>query len=246
MANNPFAGAGYLIRGVGLLTRPGLRRFVLMPLLVNVLLFAGGIWLGYEQFQGLLGWMDGQIPQWLQWLRWVVWPLFFIALVMVVFYTFALVANLIAAPFNGLLAEKVELHLTGQPIDGGGGVKKMLVELVPTLIDEIRKLLYGVVWAIPLLVLFLIPGVNIAAPFLWLAFSAWVMAVEYGDYPMGNHNLRFREMRARLRQRRLLSLGFGAAVLAMTMIPVVNFIAMPSAVAGATALWVREMTGAEA
>ena len=49
-----------------------------------------------------------------------------------------------------------------------------------------------------------------------------------------------REIRQRLRGRPVLSLGFGAATAVLTLIPVVNFIAMPSAVAGATALWVRE------
>jgi CysZ protein len=40
-----------------------------------------------------------------------------------------------------------------------------------------------------------------------------------------------------------LNLGFGAATAALTLIPVINFIAMPSAVAGATALSVKELSG---
>jgi CysZ protein len=35
-------------------------------------------------------------------------------------------------------------------------------------------------------------------------------------------------------------MGFGGATLVGTMIPIVNFIVMPAAVAGATALWVGE------
>jgi len=53
-----------------------------------------------------------------------------------------------------------------------------------------------------------------------------------------------RSMCAILRRRRLLSIGFGAAAASLTMIPVVNFIAMPAAVAGATAMWVRELQSA--
>jgi CysZ protein len=88
-------------------------------------------------------------------------------------------------------------------------------------------------------VLFLIPVLYPVAPFLWLAFGAWMLALEYADYPMGNHGLRFPEQRRRLREQRLTSLGFGATALLLTMIPVVNFVAMPAAVAGATALWVQ-------
>jgi CysZ protein len=166
-----------------------------------------------------------------------------VALLVLVFYSFGLVANLITAPFNALLAEKVELHLTGRPLDQGGGLAKAMRELVPSLFDELRKVLYALLWAIPFAGLFLIPGVNLAAPILWFLYTAWMLALQYVDYPMGNHGLQFRAMRVGLRHRRLLGLSFGAATAGMTLVPVLNFIVMPSAVAGATALWVGELQG---
>ena len=57
---------------------------------------------------------------------------------------------------------------------------------------------------------------------------------------MGNHRLFFSEQRARLRRRPLLAWSFGGLVMLCTIIPVVNFIVMPAAVAGATVIWVRE------
>lgn len=242
MAVTPVSGASYMLAGVRLIGQPGLRRFVLIPLLVNIGVFSAAIWYGLQWFERFTVWMESQVPSWLAWLEWLLWPIFVVALLTLVFYTFTLVANVLAAPFNGLLAEKVELHLTGRPLTEGGGLRKAMIELVPTLFDELRKLLYTLLWAVPFLVLFLIPGVNVAAPFLWFLYTAWMLAVEYSDYPMGNHGLKFREMRARLRRRRTLGLGFGAAAAGMTLIPVVNFIVMPSAVAGATALWVRELS----
>lgn len=241
MAVNPFSGAGYLIKGMKLITQPGLRRFVLIPLLVNVLVFSAAIWYGITWFESFLVWMQSRIPAWLQWLDWILWPLFILALLILVFYSFTLVANLLASPFNGLLAEKVELHLTGRPLNEGGGWTKALVELVPTLLDELRKLAFAALLAIPFLVLFLIPGINLAAPFLWFLYTAWVLALQYSDYPMGNNGLKFSEMRACLRRKRVLGLGFGAATAGLTMVPVLNFIVMPSAVAGATAMWVGEL-----
>jgi CysZ protein len=243
MSANPISGAGYLAQGMRLINSPGLRRFVVIPLLINIAVFAAAIYFGYTRFEGFIVWMEGEIPGWLHWLEWVLWPLFVLTLVLLVFYTFSLVANLIAAPFNGLLAEKVELHLTGKPLDEGGGIKKILATLVPALIDEVRKVLYALLWAIPFLILFFIPLVNVTAPALWFLYSAWMLNLQYMDYPMGNHELKFREMRARLGKRRTLGLSFGAAALGLTMIPLINFIAMPSAVAGASAMWVREFRG---
>jgi len=242
MPVNPVSGAGYLIQGMRLIIQPGLRRFVLMPLLINILVFSAALWYGINQFESFLLWMESKIPSWLQWLDWILWPLFVLALVILVFYSFTLVANLLASPFNSLLAEKVELHLTGRPLSEGGGWKKAMIELVPTLVDEVRKLLFALLWAIPFLILFLIPGINLAAPVLWFLYTAWILVLEYSDYPMGNHGLKFRDIRTRLRGRRVLSLGFGSATAGLTMIPLVNFIAMPSAVAGATAMWVAELS----
>jgi CysZ protein len=49
-------------------------------------------------------------------------------------------------------------------------------------------------------------------------------------------------MRRTLRRHRSLSIGFGSAAAGLTMIPIVNFVVMPAAVAGATAMWVRELS----
>jgi CysZ protein len=237
--SNPFSGIGYFFQGLRLIVQPGLRRYVVIPLLINFTLFAGLIWFGASQFEVFLQWLLPELPDWLQWLEWLLWAVFGIAALMILFYVFSLLANVVASPFNGLLAEAVERHLTGEPQDADGGWKKMLSELVPTVIDELRKLLYLIAWSVPFLLLFVIPVINLAAPFVWLVFSAWMLAVEYADYPMGNHGLRADEQKRRLGEKRMMSLGFGGAVTIATMIPVVNFLVMPAAVAGATAMWVE-------
>ncbi len=240
MTNNPATGFGYVLTGLNLITRPGLRRFVLIPLLVNVVVFSLLIWGGIQGFAALMQWL---LPpdSWLTHLSWLLWPLFALTAVLLVFYTFTAVANLIAAPFNSLLAEKVEALLSGADLAQGSGWKELLRDLIPSLLSELRKLWYFVIRALPLLVLFLIPGVNLAAPFLWFAFSAWYLSLEYADFPMGNHGIKFKEQHRRLRQGRLGALGFGTGLTLMMAIPIVNFLAMPTGVAGATALWCREL-----
>lgn len=243
MANNPLNGAGYLIRGLSLITKPGIRPFVLIPLSVNIFVFSLLVWLGIDQFEVL---MDRFLPaeeSWLSWLRWLLWPLFAIATVLIVFYTFTVLANLIAAPFNGLLAEKVERYLGGEMPQPPGGVKQLMKDLVPSLLSELRKMGYFLLRAIPLLILFLIPGLNLAAPFLWIAFSAWFLALEYGDYPMANHGLSFKAQHVRLKQTRLTALVFGGGLTLMMMVPLLNFVAMPAAVAGATVFWRERLQG---
>ena len=238
--NDLVKGFGYLREGLQLMRTPGLRRYVAMPLLISTVLFSTAIYAGYYWLGELMDWLLGYLPTWLDWLRYLLMPLFVLTAVLLVFYSFTILTNLIAAPFNSLLAEAVEKHLTGQPLDEVGGWQELLKDILPSLFSELRKLLYFLLRAIPLGILVLVPGINLAAPFLWGLFSAWMLAVEYIDYPMGNHQLHFAAQRQRLRRRRMLSLGFGGGSLLMTLIPVANFFAMPASVAGATAMWVRE------
>lgn len=234
MATNITIGARHFMRGLSLITQPGLRRFVIIPLLINILVFSIAITMGINWFSEI---MTSLLPDWLDWLRWLLWPLFALALMIVVFYCFSLVANIIAAPFNALLSAHVERHLTGTLPGHDTGWKQTLVTALPMMLAETRKTLYFILWTIPFLLLFLVPVVNIAAPFIWFGFSAWMLSVEYHDYPADNHDVHFAELRKQLRHRKFLTLGYGSMVLLCTMIPVINFIVMPAAVAGATASW---------
>ena len=69
-------GPQYLAEGLKLMLRPGLRLFVLLPLLVNLLVFGGLIMLAVQQFGGLLDQLMNSVPDWLSWLNWLLWPLF--------------------------------------------------------------------------------------------------------------------------------------------------------------------------
>ncbi|MBF0627139.1 MAG: sulfate transporter CysZ [Magnetococcales bacterium] len=231
-------GAGYLFTGLKLLTVPGLRRFVLIPLVLSTLLFAAGTWVAGHYLLMLSGWINSYLPSWLQWMEWIVLPLLFFSASTLLFSTLGSIANLVGAPFNALLAQQVERHLTGT--DQNSPPQSLMATLFPTIRSEIQKIFYYLIRAIPLLLLFVVPVINVAAPFVWMIFSSWMSAFQYADFPMSNHDLYDKEILAHLREKRLLSLGFGGATLLMTLIPILNFLAMPAAVAGATALWVAE------
>jgi len=233
-----FAGPAYLREGLALLRKPGLRRYVVMPLLVNVLLFGGMIWWAFSWVDATSQYLIDRLPDWLQWLSHLVVPVFVLTSLVLIFYTFSILANLIAAPFNGLLAEAVEAQLTGKPLQGDW--RQVMRDVLPSMFSELRKMFYFALRAVPLLLLLLVPVVNVVASLLWVLFSAWMMTVQYIDYPMANHGLFFKQQRARLRKRPLLAWSFGGLVMLCTMIPLVNFFVMPAAVAGATLLWVRE------
>ena len=243
MVSDFIAGIGFTTRGFGLINQPGIRRYVIIPLLINIVLFSAGVWYLASEFQAL---MDSMLPDWLDWARWILWPLFAVTISIAVFYTFTVVANFISAPFNALLAEKLEMKLTGQPLDGEFNFQALMKTVKDAMISELKKTGYLILWLIPLLILFLIPVVNLLAPFAWAAFGAWMLAIEYADYPMGNHGMIFSDERRLLAHERGLAFGFGGSIMVMTLIPVLNFLAMPVGVAGATAMWVDRLKATQA
>lgn len=234
MTTTLFKGATYALSGIKLITKPHLRRYVLLPFLINWLLFSAAIWFGSEWIDSLI---NSWLPDWLNWLRFVIWPLLAILALAIIFSTFSLFANLIGAPFNSMLAEAVEKRLNGGQEVPKTGMTGLTKDILISFKSELGKFLYFGLRAIPLLILFIIPGVNLAAPFLWFLFGAWMLAHEYMDYPLANHGYPFTEQRSILRQQRSMLFGFGATILMLTLIPVINFIAMPAAVAGATLMW---------
>jgi CysZ protein len=237
-----FKGANYLLKGFSLINQQGIRAFAYIPMAINTLLFAFAIWLSTSKFDQ---WIHQMIPNWipewlLGWIMWIIWPLFALLLLVIIFFTFSIIANILAAPFNGPLAEAVEKKLLGKSPQGLNWSE--LIKDAPSMIwNELRKLAYVIMWMIPLFIFSWVPVLNIIAPLLWLTFSSWMLAIDYHDYPMGNHLIKFPQQREILRNHRSLALGFGAATLGATMIPIINFIVIPAAVAGATALYIERI-----
>ena len=116
------SGPSLILQGAKLLWHPKIRWLVLLPLLINIVLFstltvAAGQWLG--------GWLDlmvNAVPDWLHWLAWIVWLLFSILALVIYAFSFTLFANLIGSPFYGLIAERVIiLQGAGSDADASAG-----------------------------------------------------------------------------------------------------------------------------
>ncbi|MFC1896774.1 sulfate transporter CysZ, partial [Thermodesulfobacteriota bacterium] len=210
MVKDFFSGARYLVQGFRLIFRPGLRRFIAVPLCISLLVFSCLLWLVIGQFGSLVDWVMPYQGHWYTTAaRTVLWVLFAAVSAVIVFFTFTLATNFLSAPFNGLLAERVEAYLTGGLEQTTGTLGSILAEVPKTVSNEVRKLTYFLVLGALALSLFLVPYVNIVFPPVWVLFTAWMLGLEYASYPMENNGLSFAEVRTRLKKERWLCLGFG-------------------------------------
>ena len=232
------SGIDCVFEGFRLIRQPGLRRYVIMPLTINVVLLTGFITWGVMRFEVWTDSLTRYLPSWLSFLSWLIGLLAAVLVILVVLYLFTIVANIIAAPFNAILSVKVEERLTGLVSKSESSVMAVLFRSIAR---ELGKLLYYLPRLVGLLIISFIPGINAIAPALWILFGAWMMAVEYTDYAADNNEVSFSELRLRLGWNRVQALGFGVLVYFLLAIPFLNLVVIPAAVAGGTAFWVRRL-----
>lgn len=228
------SGAGYFIKGFSLINTKGIRPFVLIPLTVNILLFATAFTYAFTLIDEYMMMLTNWLPEMFHWLTYLLWPMSVIVVLVFSSFIFSSVANWIAAPFNGLLAEKVEANLTGAP-EVPGGIMDIIKDVPRTFSREWCKFRYYLPRALGFFILSFIP---IIGQIMWFLFLSWMMAVQYKDYGFDNHKIPFPEMRAQLKTKQGLSYSFGMTTAIFSMIPFVNLVVMPVAICGATAIWV--------
>jgi CysZ protein len=110
-------GFAYFMQGAGLLMQSGMKRFVLVPLLANVVVFFIVTGLLIHYFSSVTDWFNQSLSMW-SWLGYfaafiaaALSGIAFVLMLLIYGYSFNLITNIIAAPFYGLLAEKLESRL---------------------------------------------------------------------------------------------------------------------------------------
>ena len=236
--NQPTTGIEYFFKGWSLAFSPGIKRFVFLPLIANVVIMSALFYWFFTAISGMVDWGVSYMPSWLHWLGYIIVFMVILALVILFCYFFSTVTNIIAAPFNGLLAEQVEAQLTGIPAADMSWMS--LIKDLPRIFKrELQKLVNYLLWAIPILLTYFIPVIGQSVtPVVWFLFTAWQINIQYADYAFDNHKITFQRMRELLKQDRVDNLTFGMIVSIFTMVPLLNLIVMPIAVCGATAMWV--------
>ncbi len=238
-------GLTHFFKGFRLLAAPGVRLWVIIPLVLNLALFVGLTLYAIQQFEELMSWLLNYLPGWLEFIAWLFRLLFGLLLAVCYAYTFTLVGNLIASPFYGLLANAVYIKLSGKQDEAPLTFKTASVIAWQAFVREIQKLGYFLPRLLGVLLLCLvlsfIPLVNFVVPAIAFAWGAWSLALQYLDYPADINGVNFKTVRQRAGSDKGLSFPFGSIVLLGSTVPLLNLLVMPAAVAGATSLWVQHL-----
>ena len=239
--NNPATGACYFLKGACLIWHPKLRPYLLVPMLINLVLFVL-LTLAVVKFFGTFTAQVATFLPILGPLMWVAWVVIGIMMMFAYSYSFNFITNIIAAPFYGILSERAELLACGNCADA-----ESFGEMLPRVLKrESIKIYYfvsrGILITLIMILLGTLPIIQLFAPMLLgLAWGAWTMTIQYVDYPADNHQTNFSDLRKTLWKKPFSSSGFGLTVLGFTLIPIVNIFVMPAAVVGGTLFWTHEL-----
>jgi len=231
---NPAAGIRAFTAGFRWVRHPSLRHYTWLPVLVSLGICATGLYFALGYLVDTSDRLIAGLPAWLDWLDVILTPLIYLLGILIGAWLFGFLAVLIASPFLGALSLALERTAFGSAPESTTAV---WTDIGASLVRETRKLLYYLPRLLVVFLVTLIPVINLAAPVIWLLFGAWILAVQFADYPTENRQRPFAETLTRLRANRAAALAFGACATGALAIPFLNFLLIPAAVAGGTLLW---------
>ncbi|NVB83415.1 MAG: hypothetical protein HOV81_33895 [Kofleriaceae bacterium] len=220
-------GAAYLI------SHPRLWGWVLAPAIVIALVFAlliGGI-LGLlsAPIASIAAFMPGH------WADNVLELAAGIILVVASYSLFISAAAVIAGPFNEMLSESIEEHETGQP-SPKFSLLRFLADAAVGAVHAIRRVIVYLSVILALLLLgVVLPVVGaITATVLGGIATARFASYDAYDAVWSRHRLRYRDKMAYLKTHRWRTLGLGAVMAGIVLVPGLNLIALAIGATGAT------------
>ena len=231
--NQFFHGMLCLLHGFKHLLTHGLRRFIIVPIALNFILFTGLFYFTYHYVFSFTSYYLDKLPSWLSFLSGIFFIIFIICFFLLFLSMFTVVFNILAAPFNGLLAEKTQITLYNSRPPSLPFFEMTL----RTMKRQGEFLKYYLLHFIGICLLFFVPFIQPVYPFLWFLFTAWMISVQYQDFAMDNNLVSFKELKQNVKNNKMRSLGFGTSINLVSFIPLLNILAMPAAVIGSTILY---------
>ena len=228
----PFRSFGFIRQN------PKLYKFILIPFLINVITFSLVIYFGLGSF---FDFVMSKIPQGDAW-YWLILNYFIMALailvvLVLVFFTFAVLGSLLASPFNDLLSERTETMLTGKGNAGAFSFSVLLRDAGRTLVLESQKIGLFLIGMLVLMLLHFIPVLGSALyPILSVGWTVFFLVTEYTGYVFARKRYNFSKQRKTVFKYSALMFGFGMGLFCVLAIPFLQFMCIPLGVVGAVRL----------
>jgi CysZ protein len=227
-------------RGLGALrAHPALWKWVLAPAVITLALFVALIAGVIHCIDPVVGWGIAHLPAWLasfagSVVRTVMTTVVVVGLSIGALFVFVAVAGMVTGPFSERLSEELEAALTGHASTAfslGAFVHGFALGVW----HGVRRLIGSLIGLVFVFALGFIPVVGtIAAALIGAWLAAQGAAYDCYDAVLARRSLSYRAKLAYLARHRQRTLGLGAAIAGMLLVPGLNLVALGLGAAGAT------------
>jgi CysZ protein len=241
----PLAGGADVLRGIGMfLGTPGVRLLGILPVLLAALVVAALLGLLVVYLDELTDALTPFADRWDESTRTLVRVGAGLALLLgslaVLVVSFTVIAQIIGQPFYERISDRIEDRLGAPPAGAGAPWWRSFPRAS---LESALLLALTLATTAPLFVLGLFPVLGqTVVPVLQAVVAGFFLAVELLAIPLERRGL---HLAGRLRfvwRHRAQTLGFGITAFLLFLVPLMNVLAMPGAVVGATLL-VRRLGG---
>ncbi len=213
-------------------------KYSIAPMLINLFIYGSIFILTYS-------WLMGSLEKWLGidnteagfWLRFLHTALLIVGFLLTLFVCyllFTILGNIVTAPFNEEISQRVEEIVTGRKEHEMGFWEDAYISIK----GEVQKLLFYFSILFFIFLLNLVPVIgSVVSTMLGFIFSCFYNALDFLDYPMTRKKMRFRDKLKITRKGKLVTYGFGVTAFLMMFLPVVNVFMKPILVAAGTSLF---------
>jgi CysZ protein len=213
---------GFLVGYRWLKAHPKQLSILFVPMVIGLLGLIIGLNLFVSWDQEILNWILFTKPEEWYWLvlYYISYVLLYIAAIVAVPLFSILLMNVVASPFYEYVSQAIERERTGKV-----GEEMSFLDNLRIMLVELKKVAFIVI--ITILMMF-VPVLNVVSTLI----AAFLVGWDFFDYPMARRNWGFRQRLGFVLNNFWSVMGFGLWLV----IPVVNFIFVPLAVAGGTIL----------
>lgn len=230
-----------LSEGFSLALSKECRAYIIFPIIANiVILFTLSYLTIHYVINDFITWIDSSLPSFLSFLSSIVFFIAVVFLILICSYLFSTVATIIASPFYGLLAQKVEEVKTNKKLEDNMTIAELLLKETPRILKrELQKQWFFLPKALLLLVLALIPLINLIVPLLWVILTSYMAWLQYCDYSYDNHKITFKDMKKDLNYAFVPTLSLGFLTYMGLNVIILNILIPPVAVCSGTLFYLK-------
>lgn len=244
---NPFSnlalGLWSFFRGASLMVRRAeLFGWALVPVAATLLVLVGLLGGGYLWvWAKLRNWSGSHEAWWSGWLRWTLVVVIFAAVFILAYLLFALIRQIVAAPFNDVLSLKSEkscrrLIACADPAGARGSVhgEPAMRNVLRALADTLRLVAAEYLAYLVVLPFLLVPFVGVLPIWTVRAYYAGVNAV---DVALSCRGFTYAEKKAIFKSNRARILGLGLGMTLFDITIILALFSLPASVVGGTLVY---------